>query len=133
GGSNGKVGDQGENARFECRKGCHVVIQRAGDVIPQVVEVLLDKRPKKTEPYKFPTKCPCPLKTEVVREVIAGGESGARAHCTGEFACPFQRTQHLMHFVSRRAFDIEGLAEKQIQLFYHKARVKEPPAILPLA
>ena len=83
-------------------------------------------------PIKFPTKCPCPLHTEVVREVIAGGEEGARAHCTGEFACPFQRTQHLMHFVSRRAFDIDGLGEKQIVLFYEEGWVKEPADIFTL-
>ena len=65
--------------------------------------------------------------------MIAGGEQGARAHCTGEFACPFQRTQHLMHFVSRRAFDIEGLGEKQIELFYEKGWVKEPADIFTLA
>ena len=68
----------------------------------------------------------------MVREVIAGGEEGARAHCTGEFACPFQRTQHLMHFVSRRAFDIEGLGEKQIELFFEKGWVTEPADIFTL-
>ena len=88
---------------------------------------------RKPRPINFPTKCPCPLKTEVVREAIAGGEEGARAHCTGEFACPFQRTEHLRHFVSRRAFDIEGLGEKQIELFYEKGWVKEPADIFTLA
>src|SRR4029077_14236580 len=82
--------------------------------------------------YRFPKTCPCPLKTEVVREVIAGGEEGARAHCTGEFACPFQKIEHLRHFVSRRAFDIEGLGEKQITLFFEQGWIKEPADIFKL-
>jgi DNA ligase (NAD+) len=129
---NATLHNQDEIERLGVRRKDTVVIQRAGDVIPQVVEVLLEKRPRNSEPYYFPTKCPCPLNTEVVREVIAGGETGARAHCTGEFACPYQRTQHLMHFVSRRAFDIEGLGEKQIELFYENGWVKEPADIFTL-
>ncbi|HWL31724.1 MAG TPA: NAD-dependent DNA ligase LigA [Xanthobacteraceae bacterium] len=128
---NATLHNQDEIARLDVRIGDTVTIQRAGDVIPQVVEVVQEK-PRGAKPYKFPTTCPCPLKTEVVREVIAGGEEGARAHCTGEFACPFQRTQHLMHFVSRRAFDIEGLGEKQIELFYERDWVKEPADIFTL-
>ena len=129
---NATLHNQDEIERLGVRIGDTVTIQRAGDVIPQVVEVVADK-PRGAKPYSFPKKCPCPLKTEVVREVIAGGEEGARAHCTGEFACPFQRTQHLMHFVSRRAFDIDGLGEKQIQLFYENGWVKEPGDIFTLA
>jgi DNA ligase (NAD+) len=129
---NATLHNQDEIERLGVRIGDTVTIQRAGDVIPQVVEVVPDK-PRGAKPYAFPKKCPCPLKTEVVREVIAGGEAGARAHCTGEFACPFQRTQHLMHFVSRRAFDIDGLGEKQIQLFYENGWVKEPAEIFTLA
>jgi DNA ligase (NAD+) len=72
------------------------------------------------------------LHTDVVREVIAGGEEGARAHCTGEFACPYQGLGHLEHFVSRRAFDIDGLGEKQIALFYEQGWVKEPADIFTL-
>jgi len=129
---NATLHNQDEIERLGVRIGDTVTIQRAGDVIPQVVEVVQDK-PRGAKPYAFPKKCPCPLKTEVVREVIAGGEAGARARCTGEFACPFQRTQHLMHFVSRRAFDIDGLGEKQIQLFYENDWVKEPADIFTLA
>ena len=65
-------------------------------------------------PTSFPTHCPCLRQTDVVREATAGGEEGACARCTGEFICPAQRIEHLRHFVSRRAFDIEGLGEKQI-------------------
>ena len=128
---NATLHNQDEIERLDVRIGDTVVIQRAGDVIPQVVEVVSDK-PRGAKPYKFPTRCPCELKTEVVREVIAGGEEGARAHCSGEFACPFQRIEHLRHFVSRRAFDIEGLGEKQIQLFYEQGWVKEPADIFTL-
>ena len=128
---NATLHNQDEIERLGVRIGDTVTIQRAGDVIPQVVEVVQEK-PRGPKAYVFPKKCPCPLKTDVVREVIAGGEQGARAHCTGEFACPFQRTQHLMHFVSRRAFDIEGLGEKQIELFYEQGWVKEPADIFTL-
>src|SRR6185312_9641404 len=116
----------------DIRIGDTVVIQRAGDVIPQIVDVVMDKRPADAKPYKFPKKCPCYLHTDVVREETATGEEGARARCTGEFACPYQKTQHLMLFVSRRAFDIEGLGEKQIELFFEKGWVKEPADIFAL-
>ena len=121
-----------EIARLDVRVGDTVQIQRAGDVIPQVLGVVADKRPRGAKAYEFPKKCPCPLHTDVVRETIAGGEEGARAHCTGEFACPYQALGHLEHFVSRRAFDIDGLGEKQIALFYEKGWVKEPADIFTL-
>jgi DNA ligase (NAD+) len=121
-----------EIARLDVRIGDTVTIQRAGDVIPQVLGVVEDKRPRSAKPYAFPKKCPCPLKTDVVRESIAGGEEGVRAHCTGEFACPFQQIEHLRHFVSRRAFDIDGLGEKQIELFHEKGWVNEPADIFTL-
>src|SRR5919198_3133737 len=120
-----------EIERLGVRIGDTVTIQRAGDVIPQVLGVV-EGRPRGPKPYKFPTVCPCPLKTEVVREAIAGGEQGARAHCTGEFACPFQKVEHLRHFVSRRAFDIDGLGEKQIVFFFEQGWVKEPADIFTL-
>jgi DNA ligase (NAD+) len=121
-----------EIARLDVRVGDTVTIQRAGDVIPQVLGVVEEKRPRGTKPYQFPKKCPCPLHTDVVRETIAGGEEGARAHCTGEFACPYQALGHLEHFVSRRAFDIDGLGEKQIEFFYEQGWVKEPADIFTL-
>ena len=77
--------------------------------------MVLDKRPKSAKAYQFPKKCPCLLHTDVVREETATGEEGARARCTGEFACPDQKIEHLRQFASRRAFDIEGLGEKQIR------------------
>ncbi len=128
------IGGKGEELREgrDIRIGDTVIIQRAGDVIPQVVDVVLDKRPKSAKPYHFPKKCPCPLKTDVVREVTATGEEGARARCTGEFACPFQKIEHLKLFASRRAFDIEGLGEKQVELFFDKGWVKEPADIFTL-
>ncbi len=121
-----------EVARLDVRVGDTVQIQRAGDVIPQVLGVVEEKRPRGTKPYEFPKKCPCSLHTDVVRETIAGGEEGARAHCTGEFACPYQALGHLEHFVSRRAFDIDGLGEKQIEFFYEQGWVKEPADIFTL-
>jgi DNA ligase (NAD+) len=121
-----------EIKRLDVRIGDTVTIQRAGDVIPQVLGVVEDKRPRGARPYEFPKKCPCPLHTDVVREIIAGGEEGARVHCTGEFACPFQVTEHLKHFVSRRAFDIDGLGDKQIDFFYEQGWLKEPADIFTL-
>jgi DNA ligase (NAD+) len=116
----------------DIRIGDTVIVQRAGDVIPQVVDVILDKRPKSAKPFHFPKKCPCPLHTDVVREETATGEEGARARCTGEFACPYQKIEHLKLFVSRRAFDIDGLGEKQLQYFFDEGWVKEPADIFTL-
>jgi DNA ligase (NAD+) len=128
------IGGDGEQLREgrDIRIGDTVVVQRAGDVIPQVVDVVIDKRPGNAKPYHFPKKCPCPLHTDVVREETATGEEGARARCTGEFACPYQKIEHLKLFASRRAFDIEGLGEKQIEFFYEQGWVKEPADIFTL-
>jgi DNA ligase (NAD+) len=128
---NATLHNEEEIARLDVRIGDTVTIQRAGDVIPQVLGVVTE-RPRGPKAYHFPKKCPCPLKTDVVREAIAGGEEGARSRCTGEFACPYQKIEHLRHFVSRRAFDIEGLGEKQIQLFFEQDWVKEPADIFTL-
>jgi DNA ligase (NAD+) len=121
-----------EIARLDVRIGDTVQIQRAGDVIPQVLGVILEKRPRGAKAYEFPKRCPCPLHTEVVRDQTAAGEEGVIARCTGEFACPYQAVEHLKHFVSRRAFDIDGLGDKQIELFHENGWVKEPADIFTL-
>ena len=129
--SNATLHNEDEIERLGVREGDTVTIQRAGDVIPQVLGVVAHK-PRGSKPYRMPKTCPCPLETPVVREAIAGGEEGARSRCTGELACPFQKVEHLKHFVSRRAFDIEGLGEKQIELFFEKKWVEEPADIFTL-
>ena len=110
-----------------------VTVQRAGDVIPQVLAVVRERRPAHARAYHFPRTCPCPLATPVVREHTAAGKEGAVARCSGELACPHQRIEHLKHFVSRRAFDVEGLGEKQITLFFEKGWIEEPAHIFTLA
>lgn len=110
----------------DLRIGDTVTVQRAGDVIPQIVDVLLEKRPKNARRYQFPETCPCPLKTPV------SAEEGSVRRCSGEFACPFQRIEHLRHFVSRRAFDIEGLGIKQIEELFELGWIKEPADIFKL-
>ena len=113
--------NEDEIARKGVREGDTVVIQRAGDVIPQVVRVIEEKRPKGTRPYRFPTVCPCELKTPVVRK-----EGEAVTRCSGELACPFQQVERIRHFVSRDAFDIEGLGNKHIQAFWEDGLLKTP-------
>jgi DNA ligase (NAD+) len=130
--SNATMHNEAFIRELDVRVGDSVTIQRAGDVIPQVLGVVLEQRPKGLPEYHFPKKCPCPLKTDVVRDVTATGEQGAVSRCSGEFACPFQQTEHLRHFVSRNAFDIEGLGEKQIALFFEKGWVTEPAHIFTL-
>ena len=130
--SNATLHNADEIAKKDIRIGDWVVVQRAGDVIPQVVEVVLAKRADGAEPFVFPHLCRCELKTPLTRETTAGGEEGVIARCTGEFACPFQRVEHLRHFVSRRAFDIEGLGEKQIAFFFERGLIREPADIFTL-
>lgn len=124
-----------EIARLDIMIGDTVVVQRAGDVIPQILCYLPEKRPANAREFSFPETCPCELKTPVVREETASGGEGVVRRCTGEFACPFQRRRHLMHFVSRQAFDIEGLGERQIDAFYDDVDlpVRTPADIFSLA
>jgi len=127
-----------EVARLDVRIGDTVILQRAGDVIPQILRVVTEERPRGAKAYVFPTHCPCPLHTPLARDIQGEDAEGQPIYgvvrrCTGEFACPFQRVEHLKHFCSRRAFDIEGLGEKQIQAFYDEGWIKEPADIFKLA
>jgi DNA ligase (NAD+) len=129
--SNATLHNEDEIQRKDIRIGDTVTIQRAGDVIPQVLAVVVDK-PRGPKKYSFPKVCPCDLHTDVMRDETATGETGAVSRCTGEFACPYQRIEHLKLFVSRRAFDIDGLGEKQIEFFYEQGWVREPADIFTL-
>lgn len=119
--------NEDEIARKDVREGDTVVVQRAGDVIPQVVRVIMEKRPRGAKPYAFPAECPCELKTPTMREP---GEAVRR--CTGDLACPYQRVERLRHFVSRDAFDIEGLGAKHIESFWTDGIIKRPGDIFRL-
>lgn len=122
-----------EIERLGVRVGDTVKIERAGDVIPKVLEVISSI--EGAQVFVFPTVCPCYLKTVVVQEETASGEKGVIRRCSGEFACPFQRKEHLKHFVSRKAFDIDGLGEKQIEYFYDDEAlpIRAPADIFTLA
>src|SRR3954468_5288817 len=122
------IGNDGNPIRdgVDLRVGDTVVVQRAGDVIPQVVSVIMDKRPKAAKPYKFPETCPV-CGSHAVRE-----EDEAVRRCTGALICPAQAMERLKHFVSRLAFDIDGLGDKQIQEFYEDGLVMSPVDIFTL-
>jgi DNA ligase (NAD+) len=122
-----------EIARKDVRIGDTVIVQRAGDVIPQVVGPVLEARPKDAVAFAFPDHCPCSLKTPLARETTASGAETVVRRCTGELACPFQKLAHLRHFVSRRALDIEGLGEKQLSAFVERGWIREPADIFRLA
>jgi len=122
-----------EIARKDLRVGDTVIVQRAGDVIPQILGPVLEDRADDAAPFEFPTHCPCPLHTPLARETTGSGAETVVRRCTGEFACPFQRVEHLKHFVSRRAFDIEGLGDKQLQAFFDEGLIREPADIFTLA
>jgi DNA ligase (NAD+) len=130
--TNATLHNADEIARLDARIGDTVTVQRAGDVIPQIVNVLAERRPQGAEPFAFPHVCPCELRTPVVQEETASGEKTKVRRCSGEFACPHQRIEHLRHFVSRRAFDIEGLGEKQIEFFHERGLIRQPADIFTL-
>ena len=114
----------------DLRIGDTVIVQRAGDVIPQIVDIVEDEGHKRRKRYVFPDTCPV-CGSHVARE-LEPGEEGVVARCTGGLNCPAQVVERLIHFVSRRAMDIEGLGAKQIEEFHELGWVKEPADIFKL-
>lgn len=115
------LGNSGEPIRepdHDIRVGDTVIVQRAGDVIPQVLDVVMEKRPPEAVPYEFPKKCPVCDSHAVRERNEKTGKLDSVTRCTGGFVCRAQATEHLKHFVSRNAFDIEGLGSKQIDFFF---------------
>ncbi|GLK70415.1 NAD-dependent DNA ligase LigA [Ancylobacter dichloromethanicus] len=126
GGSGEPIRGTFEGEPIDIREGDFVTIQRAGDVIPQVVSVELERRPAEAKRYEFPTLCPA-CGSNAVRE-----EGEVVRRCTGGLICPAQAVERIRHFVSRDALDIEGLGEKQVQAFFEAGLVRQPADIFTL-
>lgn len=118
---------------LDIRIGDTVFVQRAGDVIPQIIAIDKDLRPNDAVQFHFPHICPCPLKTIVSRITDKeSGETEVAARCSGEYDCPHQKKRHLEHFVSRTAYDIDGLGPRQIEVFLEKGLISSPADIFRL-
>ena len=130
--SNATLHNEDEIARKDLRIGDTVTVQRAGDVIPQIVAVIVEKRPRGAKPYEFPKVCPA-CGSHAEREERDTGKTDVVRRCTGGLICPAQRVERLKHFASRNAFDIEGLGDKIIEEFYHDGLIQSPSDIFTLA
>lgn len=129
---NATLHNEDEIARKDVRIGDSVIVQRAGDVIPQIVRVILEKRPKGAKPYEFPHTCPV-CGSHAVRDVDEKtGKHDVDRRCTGGLICDAQAVERLKHFVSRNAFDIEGLGGTYIETLHETGLVKEPSDIFAL-
>lgn len=128
------LGNDGQPIRdgVDIRIGDTVIVQRAGDVIPQIVSVVMEKRPKSAKPYRFPTVCPACGSHAVREEDTKTGEKDSVRRCTNSLACPAQAMERLKHFVARNAFDIDGLGDKQIEEFFADGLVMSPADIFTL-
>jgi DNA ligase (NAD+) len=130
---NATLHNEDEIARKDIRIGDTVIVQRAGDVIPQILGTVKEKRPKGAKRFVFPDVCPA-CGSHASREINSNTEKeDAVRRCTGGLICPAQRVERLKHFVSRNAFDIEGLGEKHINAFYEDGLIQSPPDIFTLA
>jgi DNA ligase (NAD+) len=129
--SNATLHNEDEIARKDVRIGDTVIVQRAGDVIPQVLGPVLEKRPKDAKPYEFPQICPA-CGSAALREIDAKGEMDVVRRCTGGLVCPAQAVERLKHFCSRNALDIEGLGDRQIELFHTEGLIMSPADIFTL-
>ncbi|MGB0698009.1 MAG: NAD-dependent DNA ligase LigA [Parvibaculales bacterium] len=129
--SNATLHNADEIARKDIRIGDRVIIQRAGDVIPQVVRVLTEERKPDSKPFDFPDTCPA-CGAMAAREIRDDGEADAVTRCSAGFTCPAQARERLKHFVSRAALDIEGLGQKQIDDYWALELIRTPQDIFTL-